>query len=200
DHYRASLAIKEELGDRSGIAGSYHQLGIIAQLRGDYQQAEDHYRASLAIKEELGDRSGIASSYHQLGTIAQERGDYQQAEERYRVSLTIAEELGNRAGIASSYGQLGVLRTEQQRPADGVPYTLQALALQLETGRPPNTSLYWLGRQRALLGDNAFRSLLDDLLPDPAAASIMNATQPQDEPAPHGQAAALDDLTSTDRI
>ncbi|WP_189981432.1 tetratricopeptide repeat protein, partial [Streptomyces capoamus] len=77
------------------------QLGMIAELRGDYQQAEERYRASLTIKEELGDRSGIASSYHQLGVLAQLRGDYQQAEERYRASLTIKEELGDRSGIAS---------------------------------------------------------------------------------------------------
>ncbi|MFJ7963578.1 tetratricopeptide repeat protein [Streptomyces sp. NPDC096324] len=198
ERYRAALTIKEELGDRASIASSYHQLGIIAQLRGDYQQAEERYRASLTILEEIRDRAGIASSYHQLGMIAQTRGDYAQAEERYRASLTIAEELGDRAGIATSYGQLGMLRTEQQRPADGVPYTLQALALELETGRPPGTSLYWLGRQRALLGDDAFRSLLDELLPDEAAGSIMDVTQPQDEATPHDRAAAPDEPTSTD--
>ncbi|MFB6938951.1 tetratricopeptide repeat protein [Streptomyces chartreusis] len=199
ERYRASLTIEEELGDRSGIASSYHQLGMIAQERGDYQQAEERYRASLTIKEELGNRSGIATSYHQLGIIAELRGDYQQADERYRTSLTILEELGNRSGIASSYGQLGVLRTKQQRPADGVPYTLQALALELEIGRPPGTSLIWLGRQRALLGDDAFRSLLGELLPDEAAASIMNATQPPDEPVPPEEPTDPGDPTSTDQ-
>ncbi|MES9520389.1 tetratricopeptide repeat protein [Streptomyces capoamus] len=188
--YRASLTIAEELGDRAGIASSYHQLGMIAQERGDYHQAEEHYCAALTIAEELGDRSGIATSYHQLGMIAQTRGDYQQAEEHYRASLTIKEELGDRAGIARSYGQLGVLHTDQQRPADGVPYTLHALVLELEIGRPPATSLLWLARQRALLGDDAFRSLLDELLPDEATASIMEVTQPQDEPAPDDQSPA----------
>ncbi|MEU6374330.1 tetratricopeptide repeat protein, partial [Streptomyces sp. NPDC046909] len=98
-----------------------HQLGMIAQLRSDYQQAEDHYRTSLAISEELGDRSGIASSYHQLGRIAELRGDYQQAENHYRTSLAISEELGNRSGIASSYHQLGMiaeLRGDYQQAED----------------------------------------------------------------------------------
>ena len=35
DWYRKSLAIKEQIGDRAGMAASYHQLGIIAQDR-DY--------------------------------------------------------------------------------------------------------------------------------------------------------------------
>ncbi|WP_319594492.1 tetratricopeptide repeat protein, partial [Streptomyces sp. ID05-04B] len=94
-------------------AAYIHQLGIIAQERGDYRQAEERYRASLTILEELGDPAGIAISYHQLGMIAQERGDYEQAEARYRASLTILEELGDRASIASSYHQLGIIAQEQ---------------------------------------------------------------------------------------
>jgi tetratricopeptide (TPR) repeat protein len=200
ERYRASLTIEEELGDRSGIAGSYHQLGIIAQLRGDYAQAEERYRASLTIEEELGNRSGIAASYHQLGMIAEERGDYAQAEERYRASLTIAEELGDRSGIATSYGQLGVLRTRQQRPAEGVPYMLQALELQLEIGSPPDAALFWLGRQRALIGDDAFRSIIDNLLPDDAATAVMEVTRPQAEPPPQeGDDTARPGPTTTDQ-
>ncbi|MFD3621071.1 tetratricopeptide repeat protein [Streptomyces sp. NPDC058676] len=184
ERYRASLSIKEELGNRAGIADSYHQLGMIAQERGDYAQAEERYRAALTILEELGDQAGIASSYHQLGIIAQERGDYAQAEERYRAALTIQEELGDRSSIAISYGQLGVLRTVQQRPAEGVPYTLQALGLQLEIGNPPGNTLSWLSWQRAILGDDAFRTILDALLEEDTAAAIMDVTQPQEEPPP----------------
>ncbi|NED06641.1 tetratricopeptide repeat protein [Streptomyces sp. SID6648] len=199
ERYRASLAIEEELGNRTGIAAGYHQLGTLAQERGDYEQAEERYRASLAIEEELGNRTGIAAGYHQLGTLAQERGDYEQAEEHYRASLAIEKELGNRAGIATSYGQLGVLRTEQQRPADGVVYTLQAWELEKATGRPTGNSLYWLGRQRERLGDDAFRSLLHELLPDEAAVSIMIATEPRGEPAAHSGSDPLDGPASAEQ-
>lgn len=33
------------------MASSYHQLGMVAQQRGDYERALDWYRQSLAIKE-----------------------------------------------------------------------------------------------------------------------------------------------------
>ncbi|MCW8382093.1 tetratricopeptide repeat protein [Streptomyces justiciae] len=182
ERYRASLTINEELGNRAGIAITLHQLGIIAQQQGDYQQAEERYRASLTISEELGNRASIAITLHQLGIIAQQQGDYQQAEERYRASLTISEELGDRAGIADTYLQLGVLRTEQQRPAEGMYYTLQGLSLRLEIGSLPDAALYWLQEQRALLGDDAFRSRLNDLLADDASTTaLMDATQPQQE-------------------
>jgi tetratricopeptide (TPR) repeat protein len=61
-------------------AASLHQLGMLAQRRGDYPEAEAQYRRSLAIFEELGDRAGLARSYHQLGILAQDRGDHPEAE------------------------------------------------------------------------------------------------------------------------
>ena len=49
-HYQAALTINEELGDRAGIATTYHQLGNLAYLRGDYDTAEQRFLAALAIQ------------------------------------------------------------------------------------------------------------------------------------------------------
>jgi tetratricopeptide (TPR) repeat protein len=111
--YQASLTIDQELGDRAGLADSYHHLGNVAYSRSDYPAAEQHYQASVAIFEELGDRVGLASGYHQLGMLAHARGDYDTAEQRYQASLTIFKELGDRARLASSYGQLGTLARDR---------------------------------------------------------------------------------------
>ncbi|WP_136313625.1 tetratricopeptide repeat protein [Actinomyces procaprae] len=86
-----------------------HHLGILAQARGDYEQAEEHYHHSLKIKEQLGNQAGIASAHHQLGILAQNRGDYEQAEKHYHHSLTVFERLGDQASIATTHHQLGNL-------------------------------------------------------------------------------------------
>ncbi|WP_196425644.1 tetratricopeptide repeat protein [Amycolatopsis camponoti] len=86
-----------------------HQLGILAQARGDYTEAERRYTDALTILEELGDRARMASSYGQLGMLAQARGDYTEAERRYTDSLTIKKEFGDRPGMAITYHQLGTL-------------------------------------------------------------------------------------------
>jgi tetratricopeptide (TPR) repeat protein len=76
------------LPERSREAAAYeHQLGMVAQERGDYEAALDWYRRSLAIDEELGNRAGMASSYHQLGNVAYLRGDHDRALDWYRRSL-----------------------------------------------------------------------------------------------------------------
>ena len=91
------------------MAASYHQLGMLAQDRGDYDAAEPLYRRSLEINERIGDQAGMATSYHQLGMLAQDRGDYDAAEPLYRRSLEINERIGDQAGMATSYHQLGIL-------------------------------------------------------------------------------------------
>ena len=53
------------------MATGYHQLGILAQDRGDYDEAARQYQRSLDINERLGNQAGMATSYHQLGMLAQ---------------------------------------------------------------------------------------------------------------------------------
>ncbi|MBT2675751.1 tetratricopeptide repeat protein [Streptomyces sp. ISL-14] len=181
-YYRDSLAISEELGNRAGIADTFHQLGSIAEERKKYAEAEELYRKSLAISEELGNRASIASSLHQLGLIAEERKKYAEAEELYRNSLAIKEELGNRHGIAVTISQLGILRTKLDQPAQGVLYNLQALTLRLEMGASLTTDLYWLIQQRNLLGDDDFERVLRTRLSDSDTEAIMRVTHQQTDP------------------
>ena len=86
-----------------------HHLGILAQDRGDYDEAARQYQRSLDIHERLGDQAKMAAGYHNLGILAQDRGDYDEAARQYQRSLDIEERLGNQAGMADSYHQLGVL-------------------------------------------------------------------------------------------
>jgi tetratricopeptide (TPR) repeat protein len=97
------------LCNQEWIADNYHQLGILAQVQGDYEEAELLYQQSLRINEQLDNQARVASGYHQLGVLAQNRVDYGQAEQRYQQSLQINERLSNQAEMATNYGQMGNL-------------------------------------------------------------------------------------------
>ena len=86
-----------------------HRLGILAQDRGDYDEADRQYQRALDIFERLGDQVGMANSYGQLGILAQARGDYGEAARQYQRALDIFERLANQEGMAISYHQLGIL-------------------------------------------------------------------------------------------
>lgn len=71
--FRKSLDIKEELGDRPGLASAYHELGVLVQSQGRLDEAEEWCHRSLAIKEEHNNRPGQALTYAQLGLLAEDR-------------------------------------------------------------------------------------------------------------------------------
>ncbi len=132
--YRKSLAIKEELGDRPGMAITYHQLGNAATDRGRLSEAGEWYRKSLAINEELGDRPGMASTYHQLGNIARRAERLDDADRWYGKSLAINEELGNRPGMASDYHQFGMTVQRRGRLDEADDWYRKSLAIKEELG------------------------------------------------------------------
>ena len=66
------------------MANIYHDLGTVADSRGDPDAAEAWYRRALEINEALGDRPSLAMTYHNLGWVAQKRGDLDAAEAWYR--------------------------------------------------------------------------------------------------------------------
>ena len=72
--HRQALAIREELGDRSGMAASYHELGILAVGQSRPQEAQELFMKSLGITKELGDPTAMAATYHQLGMTARALG------------------------------------------------------------------------------------------------------------------------------
>ena len=55
---------------------TYHQLGMIAEERRDFDQAENWYRKSLAIEEKQGNEHGAAITHGQLGILAGSQGRY----------------------------------------------------------------------------------------------------------------------------
>ncbi|WP_433043107.1 tetratricopeptide repeat protein [Dactylosporangium sp. CS-033363] len=112
----------------------YYHLGLLAQNRGDYPEAERRYQQALSMFEEVGDRAGVSAGLHQLGNVAEARGDYPEAERRYQQALAISEELGDRAGIATSHHQLGILAQRRGDRPEAERRYRQALTLKEELG------------------------------------------------------------------
>ena len=112
-HFRQSLAITKELGDRVGMAVLLHQLGNIDCTQGRYEDARVYYQQSMVIWEELGNRNETASSLYGLGNIDWLQGRYMKAQEHYQQSLKLFIELGEQRGVAATLQQLGAIKQQQ---------------------------------------------------------------------------------------
>ncbi len=91
-------------GNKTLQAATYSNLGIIYDLRGDLDKAEDLYLESLDISREFGGLQLMAGLYSNLGGIYQTRGELNKAEDLYLESLDISRELGGLQLMAVLYG------------------------------------------------------------------------------------------------
>jgi tetratricopeptide (TPR) repeat protein len=122
DHY-------EHTSDDRNNAVALRRLGMVAQERRQFEEAERWYRQSLAIKGSFGNEHGQAITLHQLGRIAQERRQFEEAERWYRQSLAITERLGDEHGQATALHQLGRIAEERGNVAEAVQFYERAETL-----------------------------------------------------------------------
>jgi tetratricopeptide (TPR) repeat protein len=134
-----NLDVKREATDEQGapLAGAqalcvtlWHNLGIIAQERREFNEAEQWYRKSLAIEEKFKDKYGQAQTLHQLGMIAQERREFNEAEQWYRKSLAIKEKLKDEYGQAQTLHQLGMIAQERREFNEAEQWCRKSLAIE----------------------------------------------------------------------
>ena len=116
-----------------GIA--YGNLGILYQIRGELDRAEEMYLKSLAVSEALGHNEGMASQYGNLGNLYQTRGEFDRAEEMLLKSLAINEALGRKEGMANQYGNLGNLYKTRGELDRAEEMCLKSLAIYEALGR-----------------------------------------------------------------
>lgn len=97
----------------TAIANCYHQLGIVADQRVQWDEAEAWYRKSLAVKEQLPEVPHVSNTYHHLGLLAQRRRRWHEAEAWYYKALAGDREAGEGTSAANTYHQLGRVAQEQ---------------------------------------------------------------------------------------
>ncbi len=132
--YEESLAIRREIGDTRGIAGSLHNLGNIAYFRQQYAPARRQYEEALAINRAIGNRAWEALNLGNLALVASEQGDFETSRRLYQESLEIQRALGNHAGAASSLNGLGLAILELGDPEKAGALFRESLAIARELG------------------------------------------------------------------
>lgn len=70
-------------------------LGIIANIHGDLDQAQRHYARSLEEYQLANDEHGCALAYHNLGMVSSDRAQFEDADEYFGRSREIAERAGD---------------------------------------------------------------------------------------------------------
>lgn len=143
--YRELWRIATDCG--IGEAEVSTQNGMIAQHKGDYEEAEKWYQRGKELYIARGDDEGLATVYHQLGALSRLRRRFEEARQLFFNSLEINSKLGHEPKMATVYRSLagteqGLENFEQARE-----YLTRSLEISLRLGHDSAVAevLYGLG-------------------------------------------------------
>jgi tetratricopeptide (TPR) repeat protein len=163
---RASYLVAIERTGQPALRGRILlNLGVLANILGDFDEARARYAKSIAEFEQVDDAEGLALVYHNLGMVHADRADWVAATESYEKALAISERLGIRQMVANVLLNRAEVLCARKRSADAVASSERALALYQELGDQGGRAEAhrWKGRALAQLGDaTAARQFLQE--------------------------------------
>src|SRR5690349_8707521 len=104
-------------------------LGILANIQGDYDEAVTRYRRSLEAYRASGDEHGCAIAYHNLGMASADLQQFDEAERYYRQSYEIAARVGDLHLQGLCLVNHADVHVERERYADAQANAEAALAI-----------------------------------------------------------------------
>ena len=115
-----SLALWQELEDKTGISWELNLLASVAEAEGNLAQARAFWEQSVALRRVVGDPFLLGYSLRRLAEIALQQGDYAAAEASYREAHSLLMGTGGQAGIAAGLVGFAGLAVERGQVIRGV--------------------------------------------------------------------------------
>ena len=107
DYFKRSLAIYEEVGDKTGTSNTLRKLAGIYKDKGNYDRAIDYSIRSLQNFGDLGYEASELSTMEWIGWAYFTMGIFDQSIDYYEKRLSVDKESSNKEWIAFVYGKLG---------------------------------------------------------------------------------------------
>lgn len=144
DNAMRSLQQAEKLfSKKSDLAAVYAQLGMVAGLKGDLQQALNYYSRQLGLQRETGNRSGESAALNNIASVFSDRGELDKALDYYQQSLNIEPVEANKA---TNYNNIGLLYANKGDYPHAIEYLDKAIALDRRNGNYHGAAIHILNK------------------------------------------------------
>ncbi|MGB3265164.1 MAG: CHAT domain-containing protein [Microcoleus sp.] len=107
--FEVARSLYQQLGDGNKESYTLNQMGFIANLLADRQQALDYYNQALSRNRDLADRPKQAVILNNIGAVYYALGEKQQAIDYYNQVLSLIREMGDRPEASINLNSLSNL-------------------------------------------------------------------------------------------
>lgn len=142
-HLSKSAKLYQQINDRRNAAKVLINLALVAQDRGNYQQASKSYSQALDLQQQLGDIHGQGLSLNNLGAVYARLGDFTTAHASLQQGIGLLRGIGHTHGIIISIATLAELAHLQADHRRSVMLygAFETLSKQVEMVLPPAQQL-----------------------------------------------------------
>ena len=127
--YLSSVKLREEIGDKAGIAQSNSNIGYVYQKILKFDEALKYYTKALVIDLTINNKRGIAERYNAIANIKNLQGDNSAALVTYKKALEIFSELDDKKFIAIVLDNLGIIYHNSKNNSEALKNHSEALKI-----------------------------------------------------------------------
>ncbi|MCB0034086.1 MAG: tetratricopeptide repeat protein, partial [Anaerolineales bacterium] len=127
-YLQQSLAIRQQIGDKSGEGTTLNNISQIYHARGDTNTALSYLQQSLAIQQQIGDKYGEGTTLNNISQIYDARGDYDTALSYLQQSLAIQQQIGDKSGEGTTLNNMATAAHARGDYDTALSYLQQSLA------------------------------------------------------------------------
>jgi tetratricopeptide (TPR) repeat protein len=134
EYLKMSLAIAQEIGNRSGEGKTLSNISQIFSVQGDNNTALEYLKRSLAIQQEIGDKSGEGTTLSNISQIFSLQGDNDTALKYLKMSLAIQQKIGDKLGEGTTLNNISQIFKARGIYDTALEYLKRSLAIAQEIG------------------------------------------------------------------
>ena len=147
EYYNKALKLREQAGDKQGIAESINNLGTLYSYQNDLKASIAYYARAVKLYEEAGDMKGASQSLNNLGSTYINTKEPKKSIEYNTKALHIQEKNNDELGMSNSFVNLGNAYEALGETNKAIEYYTKSLQIREQLGSKSGIaeSLYNLG-------------------------------------------------------
>lgn len=149
DYYLQSIAYKEKLPNKRGLAFSYNLVGKVYEFQGNYKKSLEYHQIALELRKKYTDSLQVAHSLKNMGWSYLKDQQHEKSIAAFERSIELSKRYHHRRRISFGYNGLGSNYLALQQADTALAYFKKALVLSQQINIDFNVSQALVGCSNA---------------------------------------------------
>lgn len=138
------LRIRENAGDKKGIASVLNKIAELYMNIGDFESANEYYDRTLRINQALGDKVAISKTLNNLGVVSDNASSPDKALAYFQTSLEVKKDLKDNEGMSKIYYRMAKVYQKKREFKKAIEFFEKSLVIDMELKKDKEVAASYL--------------------------------------------------------